>query len=123
MKVGGYKYFSEAEFAKATPSCSLSQMDDWFMQRLDKVRELAKVPMIVNSAFRSPQWEREHCRSGNSAHTYGMAVDIHCTDNYMRFRILCAAFEVGINRIGIGKNFIHLDDSVILPEPRVWLYE
>ena len=74
------KYFKEAEFKKAQPSCSMTQMDDWFLERLDKLRELCGIPLVINSAYRSKEYEREKGRDGTSAHCAGLAVDIRCYD-------------------------------------------
>lgn len=63
----------------------------------------------INSAYRSPEYEVRQGRSGLSAHCLGKAVDIHCTDNRLRYQILNFAIKKGINRIGIYKTFIHLD--------------
>lgn len=117
------KYFKEEEFLKASPPCHLSDMDWWFMLKLDKCRSLAGVPFVINSAYRSKEYELEKGRKGSSAHTLGLAVDIACTDSYKRFKILKAAIEVGFTRIGINARYIHLDDSWFHVDNVVWLYD
>lgn len=117
-----YKYFKEDEFLKACPPCHLSDMDESTMQRLDKCREIAKVPFVINSAFRSKEYELSKGREGTSAHCFGMAVDIKCTDVSTRFRIVSAAIEVGFTRIGIADSYIHLDDSWFHRDNVIWLY-
>lgn len=95
-------------------------MSDKFMQRLERCRELADIPFILNSAFRSMAWESSHGRSGASMHTLGRAVDIRCYSNQDRLKIISAALECGFVRIGIGPNFIHLDDGD--GNPCIWTY-
>ena len=103
------RYFKDEEFKQAMPACSLSQMDEVFMKRLDDAREYAGIPFIINSAFRSVDYEKSKGRSGTSQHTKGLAVDIRCVSNAQRFRILASLIMVGFRRIGIGTNFIHVD--------------
>lgn len=116
------KHFSEEEFKRAVPSCSLSDMNEEFMHHLDECRDFAGVPFIINSAFRSVEYEKSNGRSGTSQHTKGLAVDIRCVTNAMRFRILASLLVAGFRRIGIGTNFIHVDDGYPNSEPIIWTY-
>ena len=116
------KYFSPAEFKACTPSCDISRMDAGFLALLDEVREAAGIPLVLNSAYRSRDWELAHERSGNSAHTRGKAVDIRCNTSQNRYRILAAAIECGVPRIGVGKTYIHLDNDPTLPQGVIWHY-
>lgn len=116
------KYFSEAEFAKCAPSCSLQDMEQGTMDRLDEVRRLAGIPLVLNSAYRSVEHEKKQGRAGTSAHTLGRAVDIRCNDSANRYKIVKAALEAGFTRIGIGKTYIHLDDSTTHPQGVIWHY-
>ena len=52
-----WKNFNEIEFQMATPSCSLKQMSESFMNRLQTARDIAGIPFRINSAFRSEQYE------------------------------------------------------------------
>ena len=40
----------------------------------------------------------------------------------MRFKLISALFEVGINRIGIADNFIHIDIDPDKDENVIWTY-
>ena len=73
------KYFSPAEFRNCTPSCTIEQMDADFLSRLDRVREAAGIPLVLNSAYRSKSYEKKKGRSGTSSHCEGKAVDIRCS--------------------------------------------
>lgn len=116
------KYFSPAEFRRCTPSCTISDMDPAFLGLLDQVRERAGIPLVLSCAFRSREYDLSKGRSGNSAHTRGKAVDIVANQSATRYRIVRAAMQLGINRIGIGKNFVHLDDDRSLPQGVIWHY-
>lgn len=116
------KYFKEEEFRKAVPSCSLSDMDPGFMKLLDDARAISGVPFVINSAYRSPAYEKSKKRTGDSRHCYGIAVDIACYTSDVRYRIIYGLLAVGINRIGIGSNFIHADIGYRGSDPLIWLY-
>lgn len=116
------KYFKEAEFKRCTPSCSLQDMDQGFMQTLDALRSISGIPLVLNCAYRSRAYDLKKGRSGNSAHTRGKAVDIRCNSNSTRSKIVASALALGITRIGIGKNFIHVDTDASLPQNVIWHY-
>ena len=92
------------------------------MKRLDDCREFAGVPFIINSAYRSVEFEKTKNRSGSSMHCQGKAVDIRCITNALRYRILDALIVFGFHRIGIGTNFIHVDCGYPSSDPIIWTY-
>lgn len=116
------KYFKDAEFVRCNPSCRIDQMDEGFLELMDKVRYMAGIPLVINSAYRSKSYELTKGRDGNSAHTRGLALDIKCATSRNRYKIVSAAIRCGIRRIGIGKTFIHLDDDPSLPQCVIWDY-
>lgn len=116
------KYFSEKEFRRCDPPCSLQDMDADAMALFDRVREDAGIPLVINSAYRSVEWDKKHDRSGNSAHTRGTALDIKCTSSANRFKIIRALLDNYCTRIGIGKTFIHADFDENLPQEVIWDY-
>ena len=117
-----YKYFSDKEFKNCTPTCSINDMNVEFMEKLDLLRERAGIPLVINSAYRSKEWDLSKGRSGNGAHTKGLAVDIRCNNSHNRYLILKYALEIGFRRIGISDTFIHVDDDSSLPQGVIWLY-
>ena len=120
MFISPYPHFSAEEFKKCVPPCNWNDMSPAFMQRLERCREIAGIPFILNSALRSVAWEVSHGRSGNSLHTFGRAVDIRCYSNQDRYKIITSALKCGFVRIGIGPNYIHLDDGQ--GNPCIWHY-
>ena len=106
-----YKYFDWRDFERCTPRCDEKQMNTLFMHMLDKARDKAGVPFILNSAYRSVKWEKALGRNGTSSHTKGVAVDIHCYDSSNRLKIVKALLDVGFKRIGIYDTFIHVDND------------
>lgn len=115
------KFFKESEFKKCSPSCSLQDMDQLFMNTLDALRAQAGIPLVLNSAYRSPAWDKSKGRSGTGAHTKGKAVDIRCNTSATRLKIVQAALAIGIRRIGVAGTFVHIDTDKTLPAG-IWTY-
>lgn len=116
------RYFSPKEFKACTPSCSIDDMDAAFLDKLDAVRESAGIPLVLNCAYRSRAYDLAKGRTGNSAHTRGLAVDIRCNSNANRLKIVRAALDNGITRIGIGRTFVHIDADTSLTQGVIWHY-
>lgn len=116
------KYFAPAEFKRCTPSCSIEDMDQRFLNTLDALRAQAGIPLVLNCAYRSREYDIKKGRSGNSAHTRGLAADIRCNASATRWKIVTAVLALGIRRIGIGKSYVHVDIDGTLPQDVVWHY-
>lgn len=114
------RHFNRDEFR--CPCCGEESMDGYFLVLIDQARELAGVPFVINSGFRCHKHNQEVNGADYSAHLFGLAADIKCIDSNMRFSILNALRAVGINRIGIGSNFIHADAAPQLPQNVIWVY-
>jgi len=106
------KYFKEIE----------ENMDVDFLAKLDEARELAGIPFIINSAYRSPGHNAKIGGKPNSSHLRGLAVDIKATDSRTRFTVLNALISVGFNRIGIADTFIHVDLDCEKSDRVIWTY-
>ena len=117
-----YRFFSQTDFDRATPRCSIDDMSVRFMSRLDQAREYAGVPFIVNSAYRTVEHEKAKGRDGTSSHIKGIAVDLKATNSRTRYKILQGLLKVGFTRIGIGKNFIHVDEDEEKDQDVIWTY-
>lgn len=105
------RYFKPEEFEKCTPSCKIDDMDEEFMQKLDDARSLCSYAFVLNSAYRSPEYEREKGRSGSSSHCKGVAVDISCLTSICRLKMIMCLLAVGFRRIGVYPTFIHVDSD------------
>ena len=116
------KYFAPQEFKRCSPSCSIEDMDQKFLDTLDALRAQAGIPLVLNCAYRSVAHDRAKGRSGDSAHTRGLAADIRCNAGATRMKIVRAALALGITRIGIGSSFVHVDIDKSLPQDTIWHY-
>lgn len=116
------KYFAPVEFTRCTPACTIDDMDQGLLDKLDALREKVGIPLILNCAYRSVEWDKSKGRSGAGAHPKGKAVDIRCYDSGTRFRIVRAAMELGFARVGIEGAFVHVDTATDLPQNVMWTY-
>lgn len=114
------KYFKEKEFQACSPACSLQDMQQTTMSKLDTAREIAGIPFVLNSAYRSSEHDIQRKRSGTGAHTLGRAVDIRCNADRNRYLVVAALIHAGFKRIGIYKTFIHADDSQNHTQEIIW---
>ena len=81
------------------------------LDMLQALRELLGVPMLVNSAYRTPQYNATLPGAAkNSQHLVGRAYDISML-NHDPARFIGAAEQVGFTGIGTypGSNFVHID--------------
>lgn len=120
-------YFQSEEFNSPDLPESGELMDLDFIALLDQCRHRAGMPFVVNSGYRTANHQDKLKEEGypvseNSAHLIGKAADIRCRNSSERYLIVGAAVSVGFTRIGIGKNFIHLDTAEDKGGPFIWIY-
>jgi zinc D-Ala-D-Ala carboxypeptidase len=116
-------YFDIKEFDSPDEFGSGYRMNKDFLRRLDTARGIAGIPFKINSGYRTAHHNDTvlGARIGSS-HKKGLAVDIGYKGSRQRYIITKALMEVGINRIGIGKTFIHADVDKNKDEDVIWLY-
>ena len=120
-------YFQSKEFDSPDLPGTGELMDPELIADLDQCRHRAGIPFVVTSGFRTDQHQAKLKEEGypvseNSAHLLGRAADIRCRNSTERFLIVASAITVGIQRIGIATNFVHLDNAEDKGGPFIWLY-
>ena len=123
-------YFKREEFA-CKCGCGFDDLSPVLWETLDRARQIADRPIVINSGCRCRGHNDAVGGSRNSSHLTGLAVDIWCIgtpagsgsdrDDY-RWRLVRALILSGCNRIGIGKSFVHVDIDPIKSERRMWVY-
>ena len=113
-----FKYFTLDEFACSCP-CGESKMNLDFIARLDKARGISDISYKVNSGYRCSKHNKE-IGSMSENHPSGHGADIECLTNSKRIRMLVGLIMAGFTRIGIRKDFIHVDDMDKVES--CWLY-
>ena len=97
-------------------------MSTFFLAKLTEARIMANVPFKITSGYRTPKHNKKVGGVANSSHLKGVACDIAVSDSQMRSKILTALIRVGFNRIGIAKNFIHVDIDKDKSINVIWTY-
>tara|TARA_R100001244_G_scaffold132222_1_gene107580 strand:- start:600 stop:947 length:348 start_codon:yes stop_codon:yes gene_type:complete len=114
------RYFKIKEFK--CPCCGNAEMNEEFLDMLDDARGFAGIPFKVNSGWRCEARNKAVGGKSDSAHLSGFAADISCKDSRSRALIINALGWIGFNRMGIAKNFIHVDSSPLKDKKVIWLY-
>ena len=116
------QYFTLSEFDSPDLPGSGSRMQPQFLDMLDDARDLAGIPFIVSSGYRTVAHNKEVGGTTNSSHLVGCAADIAVRNSSQRFIIVASLIAVGFTRIGIGETFIHVDNDQVKTPAVAWLY-
>ena len=117
------EFDSPDEVGSGMPTIYGGKMCKHFLHKLDNARELAGIPFVITSGYRTIEHNKKVGGVENSAHIElpCRAVDIKCTNSVERKKIITALISVGLHRrLGIAENFIHVDDSDKVEA--IWLY-
>ena len=78
----------------------------------------------VTSGYRDPMHNEDVGGVPDSEHTYDPAegVDVLCKRSTTRFKMLKELFDMGLTRIGIGADFIHIGIAADKPQNCAWTY-
>lgn len=99
--------FKPSEFV--CPHCKQLKIDPRIVKIIQYIRDKYNKPITVTSAYRCPEYNSQIGGVPNSAHVRGYALDISCTTSQDRYRLLNILLNMGLPRIGIASNFIHID--------------
>ena len=114
------KYFKPEEFC-CHCGCGSCDIHPQLVAALDLAREKAGVPFKINSGFRCKKHNALVGGKTTSSHTLGLAVDIAYVNGTQGIKIL-KALTPYFDRIGVGKDFIHVDVDHDKPSPTLWTY-
>ena len=117
--------FFTAQELRCHCGCGGYKFDEDFLAKLNGIRNLAGVPMILSSAYRCEA--HDAAIGGKGVHTQGLAVDVVCT-GFVARRILDAAVKYEVKGIGVRQTgpyeqrILHLDDTTGPTRPWIWSY-
>lgn len=90
------------------------------VEKLNYSRAFSNVPFVINSASRCFKHNLSESGSYNSSHLEGLAVDIKVLNSSDRFVMVQSLIGIGFNRIGIYKDFIHVDIDKTKTQNVIW---
>lgn len=100
--------------------CNEGALDDAFLfQLLVLLANTSLSELTVNSGYRCSKHNTEVGGTKSSLHLVGRACDFSAKTIQAKTVILDAAYTAGLQGIGLGANFIHLDNREI---PARWTY-
>ena len=122
-----FKYFTYKEFDCKGGEGKGENMNDDFICMLDEARGLAGIPFKITSGYITFEYNKKLIDNGfkasiTSYHIQGLAADIEAKTSEQRFRIIGSLMSVGINRIGVGEDFIHADIDANKKPNLIWTY-
>lgn len=110
-----YGFFDSKELASkdgAESPYGPMQVQEALLQLLNAIRTTYGKPLVVNSAYRSPEHNREVGGVANSYHVQGLAADIRPTtenkDDLPKLQDLCNRLN-STGGVGIYDTFVHVD--------------
>ena len=121
-------HFSYWEFA-CRCGCGEERIDIGFVNDLQQVRSLHGEAFIIVSGCRCPSHNAAEGGSKVSAHLvkdlgtgpFSHAADIYCPTSLDRAELLPLLWS-RFDRVGIGRDFLHVDIDLSLPFPRIFDY-
>ena len=116
------KYFEYEEFDSPDIQGSGQMMSKELLSKLDMIREEFGKPIYINSGYRTEAHNEKVGGKPASSHLKGLAVDIACNASRDRFNLVNLFIKHDINRIGIAKNFIHVDIDGDKDQDVMWTY-
>ncbi len=117
-----YKWFKLSEFDSPDRPGSGELMEPEVVQALDIARDIYGYPMIITSGVRSIDHNKSVGGSPKSSHLLGYAADIAVPNSERRFLLVEALLDAGFHRLGLGKDFVHVDLDPNKPANCLWVY-
>jgi len=121
--------FSIEEFA--CPCCGLSTISTKLVEDLQWLRDKIGQPLVITSAVRCSAHNKKVGGVPLSAHVpqdvfdgegvVGHAIDIKCNNMRLRYKLLKYGFQK-FPRVGVGADFIHLDNDRSKSQVVCWDY-
>jgi len=87
---------------------------------LEAARQEYEQPIVISSGYRCPAYNAT--LGGGPEHPRGEAADIKCLSDPERMKLIRILTGLGVRRIGIGPNFIHVGVSTALDQDVMWTY-
>jgi uncharacterized protein YcbK (DUF882 family) len=100
----------------------IDDLDQELRGLMNGIEGTLKIDFEITSGVRCEQCNKNAGGVPKSAHTQGKALDIAVPNSNVRFLLVKQLILRNINRIGIGKTFVHIDNDKSLPKNVIWDY-
>ena len=101
--------------------CGRSDIKAELVDKIQQVRDTLGRSIRINSGFRCERHNGNIGASETSSHIGGWAADLQTKGSAARYELLVAVMQV-FDRVGIAKNFIHVDVDANKTAGVVWTY-
>jgi len=115
----GIDNFKKSEFS-CKCGCGHNPISEELVKDLQIARRISEVPFIINSACRCIKHNKSVDGSFSSSHLEGLAVDIKTINSSDRYKITSVLLFVGFTRIGVYRDFIHVDIDTSKADKVLW---
>ena len=112
--------FNKEEYA-CKCGCGRNDIKDELAYKVQKVRDILGKSIRINSGIRCIRHNGNIGASETSSHVDGWAADLQTKGSAARYEMLKAVMQV-FDRVGIAKNFIHVDVDATKTAGVVWTY-
>ena len=112
--------FDREEYA-CKCGCGRDDIKDDLAIKVQMVRNIIKRGIVISSGIRCARHNGNIGASETSSHIGGWAAALGYKGSGERYQLLNAAFQI-FDRVGIAKNFIHVDVDANKTAGVVWLY-
>lgn len=113
---------SYLNLSSCVPACKEEDLNPILVEMLILAQHYSNYQFVINSGYRTQGYEREKGRKGDSSHCKRIAVDISAVDSHVRYKVVASCLMAGFPRIGIGKNFVHVDLDETKAHPIIFHY-
>lgn len=107
----------------ACPCCGQNWLDPRLEALVKKIENETGHELEITSGFRCEKHNKKVGGSETSSHLTGLAVDVAIDASRTRYVVVGAAIRLGINRIGVGPNYLHLDIARHKAPRVIWVYK
>lgn len=114
-------FFTEKEIA-CKCGCGHCIIQPLFYFKMNVLRALIDRPLRITSWNRCDEHNIKEGGSDTSSHLIGYAADIFTSTPFLQYIIVFYAGRIGFRGVGIGDNFVHLDDDIGKNRDRFWTY-
>ena len=115
------KNFNVEEYA-CKCGCGRSDIKAELARKVQEVRDILGKSISINSGIRCIRHNGNIGASETSSHVDGWAADLQTKGSAARYEMLAAVLPI-FDRVGIAKNFIHVDVDTTKTAGVVWTYD